>query len=36
MGMLFGVFALTAAAPSFSAIAEGKVAGKLAFEVIDR
>ena len=35
-GVLFGLFALSSAGPSFNAVAEGKAAGKLAFEVIDR
>lgn len=35
-GVLFGLFALSSAGPSFNAVSEGKAAGKLAFEVIDR
>lgn len=35
-GILFAMFALAAAGPSFIAIAEGKAAGKLAFDIIDR
>ena len=35
-GVLFGLFALAAAGPGFNTLAEGKAAGKLAFDVIDR
>lgn len=35
-GVLFGMFALGGAGPSFNAINEGKSAGKSAFDVIDR
>ncbi len=35
-GVLFGLFALSSAGPSFNAVAEGKAAGKLAFDIIDR
>jgi len=35
-GVNFGMFALGASSPSIKAIAEGKAAGKSAFEVIDR
>ena len=35
-GILFGFFALAGIAPNFKFVAEGKAAGKLAFDVIDR
>ena len=35
-GIVFGVFALGMATPNIKAITEGKVAGKLAYEIIDR
>ena len=35
-GVLFGLFSLTSASSSFNAITEGKAAGKLAFDIIDR
>lgn len=35
-GVIFGLFALAAAPTNFKAITEGKIAGKFAFEVIDR
>ena len=35
-GVLFGLFALASTGPAFNALAEGKAAGKLAFDVIDR
>jgi len=34
--VLFGLFALSSTGPCFNAVAEGKAAGKLAFDVIDR
>lgn len=36
LGIVYGVFSLGIAAPNFKAIAEGRVAGKLAFDVIER
>lgn len=36
LGIIYGVFSLGIAAPNFKAIAEGRVAGKLAFDVIER
>lgn len=35
-GILIGLFGLTSAGPSFQGIADAKIAGKFAFEVIDR
>lgn len=35
-GIVFGVFALGMATPNIKAITEGKVAGKIAYDVIDR
>ena len=35
-GVLFGMFALAGASPQFTAIIEGKAAGRLAFDVINR
>jgi len=36
LGIVYGVFSLGIAAPNFKAIAEGRVAGKLAFDIIER
>lgn len=33
---MYGVFSLGTAAPNFKAIAEGRVAGKLAFDIMER
>lgn len=35
-GVVFGVFSLGSATPNIKAITEGRVAGKVAYEVIDR
>lgn len=35
-GVLFGLFALGGAGPSFNAVSEAKAAGKSAFDIIDR
>lgn len=35
-GVVFGVLALGVATPNLKAISEGKIAGKLAFSIIDR
>jgi hypothetical protein len=35
-GVVFGMFSVGMATPNLKAVAEGKVAGKMAFEVIDR
>lgn len=35
-GIVFGVFSLGMATPNIKAITEGKVAGKIAYDVIDR
>jgi ATP-binding cassette subfamily B (MDR/TAP) protein 1 len=36
LGVVYGIFSLGMATPNFKAIAEGKIAGRMAFEVIDR
>lgn len=36
LGIVYGMFALGLATPNFKAITEGKIAGKLAYEIIDR
>jgi hypothetical protein len=35
-GIVFGMFSLGIATPNIQAVAEGKAAGKLAFDIIDR
>ena len=35
-GVLFGIFSLGMASPNIKAITEGLVAGKMAFDIIDR
>lgn len=35
-GVIFGMFSLGLAAPNMKAVTEGRVAGKLAFDIIDR
>jgi ATP-binding cassette, subfamily B (MDR/TAP), member 1 len=35
-GIVFGVFSLGAATPNIKAITEGTVAGKMAYDIIDR
>jgi len=35
-GVIFGMFSLGMAAPNMKAVTEGKVAGKMVFDVIDR
>lgn len=35
-GVIFGMFSLGMAAPNLKAVAEGRVAGKMAFDIIDR
>lgn len=35
-GIVFGVFSLGTATPNMKAITEGKVAGKVAYDIIDR
>lgn len=35
-GIVFGLFAIGTAAPNIQAVAEGKAAGKMAFDIIDR
>lgn len=36
LGLVYGVFSLGLAAPNFKALTEGRVAGKMAFDVIER
>lgn len=36
LGIVYGMFSLAIAMPNFKALNEGKVAGKLAFDIIDR
>ncbi len=36
LGIVYGAFSLGLAAPNFKAITEGKVAGKMAYDIIDR
>ena len=36
LGIIYGVFSLGLAVPNFQSIAEGKLAGKMAFDIIDR
>jgi ATP-binding cassette subfamily B (MDR/TAP) protein 1 len=36
LGVIYGIMSLGTASPNFKAITEGKVAGKLAYEIIDR
>lgn len=35
-GVVFGVFALGMASPNIKAVVEGQVAGKLAYDIINR
>lgn len=35
-GVIFGMFSVGLAVPNLKAVTDGRVAGKLAFEVIDR
>lgn len=35
-GVIFGMFSMGLAAPNLKAVTEGRVAGKLAFDIIDR
>lgn len=35
-GIVFGMFSLGLAGPNIKAVAEGKAAGKVAFDIIDR
>jgi ATP-binding cassette subfamily B (MDR/TAP) protein 1 len=36
LGLVYGVFSLGLAAPNFKSLSEGKVAGKLAYDIIER
>lgn len=35
-GIIFGIFALGQASPNIKAVVEGRIAGKLAYEIINR
>jgi hypothetical protein len=35
-GVIFGMFSMGLAAPNMKSVTEGRVAGKLAFDIIDR
>jgi hypothetical protein len=35
-GVVFGMFSMGMAAPNIKAVSEGRVAGKMAFDIIDR
>lgn len=35
-GIIFGIFALGSSMPNLKAIGEGRVAGKMAFDIIER
>lgn len=35
-GVVFGVMSIGMATPNIKAVAEGKVAGKMAYDIIDR
>jgi len=36
LGLVYGVFSLGLATPNFKALTEGRVAGKMAYDVIER
>ncbi len=36
LGLVYGIFSLGLATPNFKALSEGRIAGKMAYEVIDR
>jgi ABC-type multidrug transport system fused ATPase/permease subunit len=36
LGIVYGVFSLGLAAPNFKALTEGRVAGKMAYDIIER
>lgn len=36
LGVIYGIMSLGTASPNFKAITEGRVAGKLAYDIIDR
>ena len=36
LGLVYGIFSLGLAAPNFKALTEGRVAGKMAFDIIER
>jgi hypothetical protein len=36
LGIIYGIMSFGVAAPNFKAIVEGKIAGKQAFDIIDR
>ena len=36
LGLVYGIFSLGLATPNFKALSEGRIAGKMAYDVIDR
>jgi ATP-binding cassette subfamily B (MDR/TAP) protein 1 len=36
LGVVYGIFALGMSTPNFKAISEGKIAGKMAYDIIER
>jgi ABC-type multidrug transport system fused ATPase/permease subunit len=36
LGVVYGIFSLGMAAPNFKSLSEGRVAGKMAFDIIER
>jgi hypothetical protein len=36
LGIVYGAFSLGLAAPNFKSLTEGKVAGKMAYDIIER
>lgn len=36
LGLVFGIFSLGLATPNFKALTEGRVAGKMAYDIIER
>ena len=36
LGIVYGMYSIGLAAPNFKALSEGRVAGKMAYDIIDR
>lgn len=36
LGVVYGIFSLGISTPNLKAIAEGKIAGKMAYDIIER
>ena len=36
LGLVYGIFSLGLATPNFKALSEGRIAGKMAYDIIDR